>query len=137
MGGPPRAGSASSGPPGSPSGFGLRKDLRSPSGFSGRIATSELPVLSSIGRVFAFAAHSGILPWASQAKNTQPITQSSRPRPAPNTKPSVRSRAPMRESRIRSEIFTVMIETTIRVTTKMPPIAATSAIVLLAMYCSA
>ena len=98
---------------------------------------SELPVLSSIGRVFAFAAHSGILPCASQDRKTQPITQSRRPRPAPNTKPRVRSSAPMRESRIRSEIFTVMTETTISVRMKMPPIAATSAMVLLLMYCSA
>jgi hypothetical protein len=35
----------------------------------------------------------------------------------------------MRESRIRSEIFTVMIETTIRVRMKIAPIAATSATV--------
>ena len=43
----------------------------------------------------------------------------------------------MRESRIRSETFTVMIETTISVRMKMPPIAATSAMVSLVMYCSA
>ena len=53
------------------------------------------------------------------SRNTQPITQIRKPRAAPNRKPSVRSSAPMRESRIRSEIFTVMIETTMSVTTKI------------------
>ena len=43
----------------------------------------------------------------------------------------------MRESRIRSEICTVMIDTMISVTTKMPPIEATSATVSLLMYCCA
>ena len=38
---------------------------------------------------------------------------------------------------MRSEIFTVMIETTISVTMKMPPIGATSATVSLVMYCFA
>ena len=55
-------GAVSSGLPGSPSGFGLRSCFRSPSGLSGSMAMSELPVLSSIGRDFALAAHSGILP---------------------------------------------------------------------------
>ena len=43
----------------------------------------------------------------------------------------------MRESRIRSEILTVMIDTMISVMMKMPPIAATSATVALLMYCCA
>ena len=43
----------------------------------------------------------------------------------------------MRESRIRSETFTVMIDTMMSVTMKMPPMAATSATVLLLMYCFA
>ena len=85
---------------GSASGRGGLICFSRPSGLSGSMAMRALPVFSSIGRVFAAVAHSGILPCTSQARNTQPITQSSSPRAAPKTKPRVRSRAPMRESRM-------------------------------------
>src|SRR4051812_32881964 len=131
-----RCGSGSAGSP--PSGCALLRSCWSrPSGLSGSMATRLFPVLSSAGRVREAVAHSGFLPWSSQLRNTQPITQIRNPRAAPKKKPRVRSRAPIRESRMRSEIFTVMIETTIRVTMKIAPMAATSASVSLWMYCLA
>ena len=54
-----------------------------------------------------------------------------RPRPRPNRKPSVRSSAPTRLSRIMSEIRTVMIETISSVSRKIEPTVMPVATVLL------
>ena len=56
-------------------------------------------------------SRAGCGPGTSQAKNRKATTTMTRPRASPNRKPSVRSSAPIRRSRIMSEIRTVMIET--------------------------
>src|SRR5580698_1168342 len=91
------------------------------SGSSGKSAINQSPVPCRTTRDFAPVTQSGrCLSGTSQVKNRKATTTISKPRASPNRKPSVRSSAPIRESRIMSEILTVMTETTIRVPTKTP-----------------
>ena len=68
------------------------------------------PTLRSTISDFAFVIHVGCdFAGTSQSKNTNATTTTSKPRASPNRNPSVRSSAPIRLSRILSEILTVMI----------------------------
>src|ERR1700749_3318055 len=91
------------------------------SGSSGKSAISQSPVPCRTTRDLALVTQSGrCLSGTSQVKNMKATTTINRPRARPNRNPRVRSSAPIRESRIMSEIRTVMMETTIRVPMNTP-----------------
>ncbi len=97
---------------------------------------SQSPVPCSTTRERAFLAQSGwLFPGTSQAKNRNATTMITSPRASPNTKPSVRSSAPTRLSRMASEIFTVTSETMSSVPRNSPPMAMPLATRSLLTYC--
>src|SRR4051794_9521823 len=105
------------------------------SGSSGKSDISQSPVPCSTTRDFAPVTQSGrCLSGTSQLKKRKATTTISRPLASPNRNPRVRSSAPIRESRIMSEIRTVMMDTTIRVPTKVPATTTTLATVSLLKY---
>src|SRR5271165_3707179 len=83
---------------------------------SGSRATILSAVSVSTGRVLAFFTHSGCcLSDTSQLKIANATTARRKPRATPNTRPRVRSRAPILLSRIASDSRTVTNDTTISV----------------------
>ena len=103
------------------------------SGSSGKSDISHSPVPSQHRRATSPpVTQSGrCLSGTSQVKNRKATTTIRSPRASPNRKPRVRSSAPIRESRIMSEIRTVMMETTIRVPMNTPATTTTLAMVSL------
>ena len=105
------------------------------SGSSGNMDISHCPVLCSTTCDLAPRTHSGWLrSGTSQAKNRKATTTMISPRPSPNRKPSVRSSAPTRLSRIMSEMRTVMIETISSVSRNTPPMVTPVATMSLLKY---
>src|SRR5262245_7978182 len=105
------------------------------SGSSGNIDISQSPVDCRTTLDLALATQAGcVRGGTSQAKNRKATTTMIRPRPSPNRKPSVRSSAPTRLSSTMSENRTVMIDTMMSVSRKVPAITSPAATMSVLKY---